>query len=198
MALYPILKNFGVLSKKDWNNWGKKGFKSQLRIFGNISIPGIDATSGSLGHGLGVGCGLALSYKKNKLDKNVYVIISEGELYEGSTWEALLFAKHYNLNNLKIIIDQNHLIILGKTDECLKLSPIKSKLQGFGFDVIECDGHNVNDLKKAFNKKTKNLKIVLANTIKGKGFSIMENVAKWHYWNPLNAEEILKCRKEIK
>ena len=102
------------------------------------------------------------------------------------------------MNNLKIIIDQNHLIILGKTDECLKLSPIKSKLQGFGFDVVECDGHNVNDLKKAFNKKTKNLKIVLANTIKGKGFSIMENVAKWHYWSPLNAEEILKCREEIK
>jgi len=198
VALYPILKNFGVLSEKDWNNWGKKETKSQLRVFGNISIPGIDATSGSLGHGLGVGCGLALSYKRNKLDKDVYVIISEGELYEGSTWEALLFAKHYNLNNLKIIIDQNQLIILGKTDECLKLSPIKNKLQGFGFDVLECDGHNIDHLKKAFNKKTKNLKIVLANTIKGKGFSIMENVAKWHYWNPLNAQEIAKCRNEIK
>jgi len=198
VALYPILKDFKVLPVKEWNNWGKENAKSQLRVFGNISIPGIDATTGSLGHGLGVGCGMAFSYKKNLINKNVYVIISEGELYEGSTWEALLFAKHYNLNNLKIIIDQNSLIILGKTNECLKLSPIKEKLKGFGFDVIECDGHNLQDLKKAFSKKTKNLKIVLANTIKGKGFSIMENVAKWHYWNDLNNQEIERCRIEIK
>jgi transketolase len=167
-------------------------------VFGNTSIPGVDATTGSLGHGLGVGCGLALSYKNDKIDKNVYVIISEGELYEGSTWEALLFAKHYNLSNLKIIVDQNSLIILGKTNECLKLSPIKKKLEGFGFDVVECDGHNFTKLKKAFYKQTKNIKIILANTIKGKGFSIMENIPKWHYWNSLSEDEITKCRQEIK
>ena len=198
VALYPILKNFGVLTTKEWSNWGKKDFKSSLRVFGNTSIPGIDATTGSLGHGLGIGCGLALSYKKDKIDKDVYVVISEGELYEGSTWEALLFAKHYNLNNLKIIVDQNLLIILGKTDKCLKLSPIKNKLKGFGFDVIECDGHSIQHLRKAFRKKTKNLKIILANTIKGKGFSIMENIPKWHYWSFLNKQEIEKCRQEIK
>jgi transketolase len=198
VALYPILKDYRVIPIKEWNQWGKKNAKSQLRVFGNVSIPGIDATTGSLGHGLGVGCGMALSYKKNKIDKDVYVIISEGELYEGSTWEALLFAKHYNLNNLKIIIDQNSLIILGKTDDCLKLSPVRDKLKGFQFDVIECDGHNFHELKKAFNKKTENLKIVLANTIKGKGFSIMENIPKWHYWNDLNDQEIKRCRIEIK
>ena len=104
-AVYPILRDFGVISNNDWENWGKKD--SALRVFGNTSIKGIDITSGSLGHGIGAGAGLALSYQKQSLDKNVYVIISEGELYEGSTWEALLFAKHYNLYNLKVIIDVN-------------------------------------------------------------------------------------------
>ena len=97
-ALYPILKDFGVISEKDWNDWGHKS--SLLRVFGNISIPGIDVTSGSLGHCIGVGAGMAISYKRTKKNKKVFVIISEGELYEGSTWEALLFAKHYKLNNL--------------------------------------------------------------------------------------------------
>ena len=127
-ALYPILRDFGVISKKDWDNWGTSK-KSKLRVFGNNSIPGIDVTSGSLGHGLGIGAGLAMSFKKDKLKNNVYVIISEGELYEGSTWETLLFIKNYNLTNVKIIIDINNLIILGKTDDCIKLNPIIKKLK---------------------------------------------------------------------
>ena len=108
-ALYPILRDFGVISKNEWNKWGKS--KSQLRIFGNTSIPGIDITSGSLGHCIGSGAGMAISYKNNNQDKKVYVVISEGELYEGSTWEALLFAKHREIDNLTVIIDVNSLII---------------------------------------------------------------------------------------
>ena len=108
-ALYPILRDFGVLPIKEWDNWGKK--KSLLRVFGNKSIPGIDITSGSLGHCIGAGAGMAISYKKSGKNKKVFVIISEGELYEGSTWEALIFAKHYKLDNLTVIIDINSLII---------------------------------------------------------------------------------------
>ena len=197
VTLYPILKDFGVLSEDDWNNWGKKNGESILRVFGNTSIPGIDATSGSLGHGLGIGCGLAYLYKKKNIDKKVYVVISEGELYEGSTWEALLFAAHHKLDNLNIIIDENSLIILGNTDNCLKLDPIKSKMEGFGFEVIEVDGHNLDELDNAFSKKTDKSKIVLAKTIKGKGFSIMENKAHWHYWNAINEKDIEICRKDI-
>ena len=126
-ALYPILRDFGVLPKKEWDNWGNK--ESLLRVFGNTSIPGIDITSGSLGHCVGAGSGMAISYKRNKKDSNVFVIISEGELYEGSTWEALLFAKHNELDNLTVIIDINSLIILGNTKECLNLDPIVSKDQ---------------------------------------------------------------------
>tara|TARA_B100000767_G_C19759729_1_gene534621 strand:- start:1461 stop:2270 length:810 start_codon:yes stop_codon:yes gene_type:complete len=197
VSLYPILRDFGVIKNQEWENWGKKGKDSILRVFGNTSIPGIDATSGSLGHGLGIGCGMAYLYKKKNLDKKVYVIISEGELYEGSTWEALLFASHHKLTNLTVVIDENSLIILGKTDDCLKLDPILKKIQGFDFDVSQVNGHDLNELENAFNKKTEGTNIVLAKTVKGKGFSIMENKAHWHYWNSLNPEEIEICRKEI-
>ena len=95
-ALYPILRDFGALPVEEWNNWGKK--QSLLRVFGNTSIPGIDITSGSLGHCIGAGAGMAISYKKTNKDKKVFVVISEGELYEGSTWEALLFAQHNKLS----------------------------------------------------------------------------------------------------
>ena len=121
-ALYPILKDFGVIPAKEWDNWGKT--TSLLRVFGNTAIPGIDVTSGSLGHCIGVGAGMAIHFKRTSKNKKVYVIISEGELYEGSTWEALLFAKHNKLDNLTVIIDINSLIILGKTSDCLNLDPI--------------------------------------------------------------------------
>lgn len=196
VALYPVLRDFGVMPEKEWENWGK-GKESILRVFGNTSMPGINATSGSLGHGLGIACGMAYAYKKNNIDQKVYTIISEGELYEGSTWEAFLFASHHNLTNLNIVIDENSLIILGKTDDCIKLSPIKKKLEGFDFLVHECDGHNIMQLEKAFADVTGKTKVILAKTIKGKGFSIMENKAHWHYWNKLSDSEIQICRKEV-
>ena len=196
-ALYPILKDFGVISEKDWNDWGHKS--SLLRVFGNIKIPGIDVTSGSLGHCIGVGAGMAISFKKLNQNKKVFVIISEGELYEGSTWEALLFAKHHKLNNLHIIIDINSLIILGKTTDCLNLDPIKDKIQGLGIKTLEVDGHNLNDLISTFQKSEKmhEPNCILAKTIKGKGSSIMENKNFWHYWNSMSEEEISKTRKEL-
>ena len=196
-ALYPILKDFGVLSRKEWNNWGQT--ESLLRVFGNNSIPGIDITSGSLGHCIGAGSGMAVSYKRTNKDKKVFVIISEGELYEGSTWEALLFAKHNNLNNLTIVIDINSLIILGKTKDCLNLDPIKDKINGLGIKTYEVDGHNLNNLVTTFNESNKSneLNCILANTIKGKGSSIMENKKNWHYWNQMTEEEIEQTRKEL-
>ena len=196
-TLYPILRDFGVLSLAEWKKWGSK--KSLLRVFGNISIPGIDVTSGSLGHCIGVGAGMAIHYKRNNIDKNVYVVISEGELYEGSTWEALLFAKHNNLGNLKIIIDINSLIILGNTQDCLNLDPIKDKISGLGVNCLEVDGHNFSELISSFEKikNTKDVNCILAKTVKGKGSSIMENKKNWHYWNSMTDEEIDKTRKEL-
>ena len=196
-ALYPILRDFGVLPLNEWNDWGHKS--SLLRVFGNISIPGIDITSGSLGHCIGAGAGMALSYKRSGIDKKVYVVISEGELYEGSTWEALLFAQHHNLDNLNVIIDINSLIILGNTQDCLNLDPIKDKISGLGVNCLEVDGHNFSELISSFEKikSTTDVNCILAKTVKGKGSSIMENKKNWHYWNSMTEEEINKKKREL-
>ena len=192
VALYPVMKEFGVLPDYEWNNWGRGG-PSCLRVFGNISIPGIDMTSGSLGHGVGVGAGMAIA----EPDKHVYVIISEGELYEGSTWEALLFVAHRQIKNMTIIIDVNNLIILGKTDDCIKLNSIKDKLNGFEFDLYEVNGHDHQSIFAALDVQTQQPKVIIANTVKGKGFSLMENKPEWHYMQPITPEQIEQCRKEI-
>ncbi|MDP7194875.1 MAG: transketolase [SAR202 cluster bacterium] len=196
-TLYPILKDFGVIPTKEWDKWGHED--SLLRVFGNTSIPGIDVTSGSLGHGVGVGAGMAISLKRFATNKKVYVIISEGELYEGSTWEALLFAKHNKLDNLTIIIDINSLIILGKTSDCLSLDPIKNKIEGLGIKTLEVDGHDLNDLISTFenSRKVGEFNCILAKTIKGKGCRLMENKKHWHYWNHMSEEEIQQTRKEL-
>jgi len=170
-----------------------------LKVFGNNSIPGIDITSGSLGHCIGAGAGMALFYKKKKIDKKVYVIISEGELYEGSTWEALLFVKHHELQNLIIFKDVNSLIILGNTNDCLKLDPIENKIQGLGINCEKVDGHKIEQIISSLKKinSSNKLSCILAKTIKGKGSSIMENKKNWHYWNPMNEEEIKKTILEL-
>jgi len=196
-ALYPILKDFGVIPANEWDNWGKT--TSLLRVFGNTAIPGIDVTSGSLGHCIGVGAGMAIHFKRTLKNKKVYVIISEGELYEGSTWEALLFAKHNKLDNLTVIIDINSLIILGKTSDCLNLDPIKNKIAGLGINTTEVDGHNFGELISAFetSQKKGELNCILAKTIKGKGCKLMENKKDWHYWNFMTDEQIEQTRKEL-
>jgi len=199
VAVYPILVKLCVIDQKEWDNWGYSN--SSLRVFGNISIPGIDATTGSLGHGVGIGAGMALAYKRMGLENQVFVIISEGELYEGSTWEGLLFAAHHKLNNLTVIIDINSLIILGGTDDCLRLNSIKDKFSGWGFNMAEVDGHETQDIRSKLNqlKNSSNgmTNLIFAKTIKGKGLSIMENKPNWHYWNPLTEEQIEFCRKEL-
>ena len=195
VTLYPILKELGIIPQKEWDNWGKS--ESCLRVFGNLTIPGIDMTSGSLGHGIGVGAGMALAAKRDHVNKHVYVIISEGELYEGSTWESFLFVNHFQLNNLTILIDINNLMILGKTDACLTLNPIEKKLAGFDFELFNIDGHNTEEIVDCLEVESSKPKIILANTVKGKGFSVMENEASWHYWQQLTSEQVVQCRKEI-
>lgn len=184
MGLYPILSDFGYFDSSELENFGKPN--SLLKIFGNISIPGIDATSGSLGHGVGIGSGYAIFDKNFNKDLLTFVIISEGEMYEGSVWEAALFASENKLDNLILILDRNHKIILGDTEDSVSLEPIDKKWESFGFDVSKCNGHDFNSIDESFkiiHNKNFKPKIIIADTVKGKGIDFMENDPKWHYWN---------------
>ena len=198
MSLYPIFADIGYFDKEELKKFGRSD--SMLKLFGNISIPGIDCTSGSLGHGLGVGCGFAYSAKMKNAKINTFIILSEGEMYEGSIWESALFASHHSLDNLIVILDRNRNIILGDTEDCLALEPIKDKWASFGFQVEDVDGHSITDIIDTFIKfdKTKDKpKLLIANTIKGKGISFMENKSFSHYWSPLSDDLIKKARLEL-
>jgi transketolase len=196
---YPILAALGVLPQDAWDQWGHG--PTPLRVFGNRSIPGIDVTSGSLGHGAGIGAGMALAFQRAATDTRVFVILSEGELYEGSTWEAILMATHHRLSRLTLIVDCNDLIILGSPDTCVTLDPIADKLRGMGLVTHECDGHDHSALSRALTMATSDGNAgphaIVARTVKGKGLSLMEHQARWHYWNPMTADEIARCRQEL-
>ena len=195
---YPFLVRKGIIDKSDWDNWGKSN--STLRVFGNKNIPGIDVTSGSLGHGVGIACGFALADRMDKIERNNIVIISEGELYEGSTWEALLFLKHHNLTSVKIILDVNRNMILGRPEDCLNLEDISEKFTSFGFENIRFDGHDyskiINSLDFLF-EKSPTPRIIIADTIKGKGVSFMEDKAESHYWAGITDKQMEQMVEEL-
>ena len=195
---YPILHDLKVLKNNDWKNWGINN-KSVLKMFGNNMIPGIKTATGSLGHGIGFGTGIAYAAKKNNIKKKVFVIISEGELYEGSTWEAMMLLSSLKLKNVITILDINNNIILGDPKKCLPLGNIKSKIEGFGLKVFECNGHDFKSIDNHFKKifKSNKTSCLIVNTIKGKGFQIMENKPNWHYWNPLDQKTYDKMLKDL-
>ena len=146
-------------------------------------IPGVDMTTGSLGLGISCACGMALAGKLNGKDYRVYTIIGDGESEEGQVWEASMFANHYKLDNLCVILDYNKLQIDGPVAEVIGPAPFESKLEAFGYNVITIDGHNFEEIERAFNDaracKGRPTAIV-ANTVKGKGVSFMENKVNWH------------------
>ena len=197
MGVYPILADIGYFNKSELKKFGKPD--GILRIYGDKSVPGVECTSGSLSQAPGIGAGICYS-KKFKGENNLcYIIISDGEHYEGSLWETAIFAAHYNLDNLIIIVDRNQQIILGKTEDCMKLNPLDKKWESFGWEVFNVDGHSIDALSETFTKvKERNgkPKLVIANTIKGKGISFMEDVTRWHNTFP-NEEEQNKMLKEL-
>lgn len=198
MGAYPIYADLGYFNKKDLKSYQKP--KGNLRVYGDKSIPGVECTSGSLSQAVGIAAGLAYSKKINKNKNNVYVIISDGEHYEGSIWETAIFSSHYKLDNLIVIVDRNQQIILGKTEKLMKLEPLNKKWESFGWDVQTVNGHSIKNLLRAFNKSKKKNgkpKLIIAKTIKGKGISFMEDVTRWHNTFP-DENEKKRIRLELK
>ena len=196
LAQYCTLFEKKILSKASLDSYGK----NNTTLMGHAShkVKGVEFSTGSLGHGLPYAVGRALGEKINKSKNKIYVLISDGELNEGTTWESLLFASFHKLDNLFIIIDYNKIQSLDFVKKVLKIEPLKKKLISFNCNVSQIDGHNINQIIKSLNSKNNNKpNIIIANTIKGKGVKFMENTILWHYASP-NKKELGDALKDLK
>jgi transketolase len=197
-ALYSALYYNNIITKKNLYSFTKKN--SYFEEHPSPNIPGVEAATGSLGHGLSVACGIAYGLNLKKINKKVFVIMSDGECNEGSVWEAALFASAKKLNNLYCIVDYNKWQATGRTKDILQLGNLSKKFESFGWNSIEINGHNHLEIKNALKKITKikhKPSIIIANTVKGKGISFMEDDNNWHYRSP-NFDELKKSIKELK
>ena len=195
LGLYALLADKKFISKNILETTSK--FDSILGGHPeSLKIPGVEFSTGALGHGLAFGVGVAIAAKLKKKKFKIFVIVGDGEINEGSIWEAALSASKHKLNNLKIILDYNKIQSYGFVKEVLNLEPLKKKWQSFGFEVSEVNGHDVKSLKMNFKKfiNSKKLKpsITICHTIKGKGFYFAENNPYWHHKNSFSEEEIKK------
>ncbi len=162
-------------------------------------VPGVEISTGSLGHGLSIGCGVALAGKREGDPYRVFVLLSDGELDEGSTWEAALFAPHHHLENLTAIIDYNKIQSFGSVKEVLDLNPLGEKWRAFRWSVEEIDGHDHEQIEDALTRvpfQSGSPSVIIAHTIKGKGVSFMENQLAWHYKAP-NDEQLAQALVEL-
>ena len=198
-TLYAVLADKGFLSLDE--------VKAQFSRFGSEyighphnTIPGIEMNSGSLGHGLSVGVGMALAARMDGRAYRTYVLMGDGELAEGSVWEGAMAAGHYKLDNLCAVVDRNHLQISGTTEQVMTPGDLHARFAAFGWHVIDVsDGNDVDQLKAAFDEAEETRgrpTVVIANTVKGKGSPLMENKASWHHHLP-TAEEYEQIRRDF-
>ena len=177
VSLYPILADLGFFEKEELEKIGTEN--SFLRVIPDADVPGFETINGSLGHGLGVACGVAMALKRKKQDQKVFVLCGDGELNEGSVWEAVMFASYHKLNNLLLIVDNNKMSMLGYQKDILNLEPLEEKFSAFGWKTLNVDGHNIEQVHKTLSTLKTNPsdqpKILIADTRKGKGVSTLEN-----------------------
>ncbi len=195
-ALYAALGLKGFFDIAELETYGLNGSRFLTHI--THHVPGVEISAGSLGHGLSIACGIALGAKRKGENFKTYCIVGDGEMDEGSNWEALMLAAHHKLDNLCLIIDYNKIQSLGATNEVLNLEPLHAKLEAFNWHVIEIDGHNHEQILDAFQRIGREGKptVIIAHTVKGKGVSFMENRLEWHYKSP-NAEQYEQAVKEV-
>lgn len=196
-ALYAALATSGFFPEEVLAHYCDDG--SLLGGHVSHTVPGVELSTGSLGHGLSVGCGIALAAHRAHESQRTFVLLSDGELDEGSVWEALLFAPQHGLDNLVAIIDHNKIQSFGSVDEVLSLAPLGDKLRAFRWAVVEVDGHDHNSLRAALTQgplQPGRPTAVVAHTVKGKGVSFMEHQLAWHYKSP-NDEQLAAALAEL-
>ena len=188
--LYAVLADLGFFSESEiWKFCQANGM---FGVHLQNDVPGVEITSGSLGHGLGIAAGMALAAKLDKKHHLVFTLLGDGECYEGSTWESAMFAGHHQLNNLVAIVDRNWLCVTDFTENCVRLNPFDQKWEAFGWEVAVIDGHSFEDIFSALNavrsRQATSPLVIIANTVKGKGVSFMENKPLWHGIAPKGKE----------
>jgi transketolase len=198
MAQYACLHELGWLTDADLARYFGNG--TSLKGLSDAHVPGLEVSSGSLGHGLSVGVGLALAAQRNGTGQRCFAIVGDGEINEGACWEALLFAHHFKLSNLLVIVDANGFQAMGSTAEVMHLGSIADKLHSFGLETREVDGHDELALDRVLRELTglgsERPRALVAHTVKGKGVSFMERNNAWHY-SRLNRDTLDRALAEL-
>ncbi len=200
LGLYAVLADHGYFPTSNL-----KGFCSFNSSLGGhperVTLPGVEFSTGALGHGLSVGIGMAMAARLRAEKWRTFVLLGDGELNEGSIWEGAMHASQHQLGNLTVIVDFNRMQASGETDSVVSLEPLASKWKAFGFDVIEVNGHDVAQLSEVLGscrKQAGKPRAVIAHTVKGKGFASAENSTTWHHRVKISMDEISLLRKEMK
>lgn len=184
VAMYVALAEVGFFPVEALESYGQNGSPFSCHV-SHKNVPGVEVSTGSLGHGVCMACGMALNAKIRNKKYHTYCIVGDGECNEGAVWEMAMFASHMKLNQLTVIVDQNHMQAMGFCDEVSYVKSLGQRWESFGWCVIEANGHDHDGLRKALTTRTEDRPIVvIADTVKGKGIKFMENELLWHYRDP--------------
>lgn len=196
--LYAVLAECGFFSLEELKEYGQDG--SRLLTHVSHKVPGVEFSTGSLGHGLPFACGKALAAQRKGDSWRTYVLVSDGELDEGSNWEAILFAGHHKLGNLAVLVDYNKIQSLGTVSEVLELHPLAEKFRAFHWEAVEVNGHDLDEIASVLSKLrpcSASPLVVIAHTIKGKGVDFMEHQLKYHYSPPRTQEQLDEVLRQL-
>jgi transketolase len=198
LALYVFLSEKGYFEEKELYSACK--FESLLGGHPSFNLPGVEAATGALGHGLSIGVGMALAGRIDHKTYKTFVILGDGECQEGSIWEAAMNASKHKLDNLVVLVDRNHMQCFGQTEEVQPLEPFSEKWKSFGFNVTECDGHSVNSIRESLNDISSSNgqpNVLICHTVKGMGLQAAANNPEWHHKSRLGEDEAAQLFAEL-